>query len=269
MPTLQRLGGSIWYDVIDLTPPWVEDPPVLLFHHGVGIKAEIWNAWLPALVDRYRIVRFDMRGCGRSSVPEPGFAWSMDQLADDALGVAQAAGAERFHWVGESIGGTIGLHAARRHGEALLSLTCCSTSHRGAAINRVKEWRAFIDRHGMAAWSVMMMEHRLHRHHVPDEAYRWFGREQARASAQVTLDLADLLIGTDLTPALPSIAVPTLLLAPGESPFVPLAVMREIHGLVPDSELQVFPGVRHAIVYSHGPAGARALRDFLARRAAP
>ena len=61
----------------------------------------------------------------------------------------------------------------------------------------------------------MMMPHRLHEGHVCEAAYRWFEQEQARASARVTLDLADLLMATDLTPALPSIAIPTLLLAPG------------------------------------------------------
>lgn len=266
MPMLERPGGAIWYEITDLTPPWIETPPTILFHHGVGINARTWNGWLPALADRYRLVRMDMRGCGQSSVPAPGFTWSMDLLAADALAVAQAAGAQQFHWVGESIGGTIGLYVATRSPAALLSLTACSTSHRGAGINRVKEWRAFIDQHGMAAWSAMMMPHRLRRADVSEEAYRWFEQEQAAASASVTLDLADLLIGTDLAPLLPSIAQPTLLLAPGESPFVPLSVMREIHALIPDSEVQSFPGVRHALAFSHGAACSRALRSFLARR---
>src|SRR5438876_11950896 len=104
MPMLEHPEGAIWYDVVDLTPPWIKDPPVILFHHGVGIDARIWNGWLPRLADRYRLVRLDMRGCGQSSVPGTGFAWSMDRLADDALAVAQAATARQFHWVGESIG---------------------------------------------------------------------------------------------------------------------------------------------------------------------
>ena len=47
---------------------------------------------------------------------------------------------------------------------------------------------------------------------------------------------------------------------------LPLAIAREIHALVPGSELQEFPGLRHAIAYSHGPSCARALRAFLTRR---
>ena len=80
------------------------------------------------------------------------------------------------------------------------------------------------------------------------------------------LALADVLMGTDLTAELGRIRVPTLLLAPGQSPFVPLAVMEEMHAAIPGSELQVFANARHGLPFSHGTACGRALRDFHARR---
>ena len=266
MPLLDRPGGALHYEVTTLTPPWREDPPTILFHHGVGITADTWLEWLPILADRYRLVRFDMRGFGRSTVPGRGFAWSLDLLAEDALAVARAAGAETFHFVGESLGGTLGLYLAIHHPAALRSTTVCSASHRGGAINRVRQWRDFIEREGMEAWSAMMMPHRLDPDRVPAGLYRWFQREQAKSSADSVLDLADLLIGTDLTPALGAITVPTLLLAPDGSPFVPLEIGLEIHAGIPRSEIQIFRGVRHAIVCSHARECAGALRDFLARR---
>lgn len=266
MPELQHPAGPLYYEITDLAPPWVASPATIVFHHGVGITSEIWNDWLPLLADRYRLVRFDTRGFGRSAIPEPGFPWSLDLLAEDVLAVARAAGAERFHLVGESLGGTVGLYLATRHPTRLLGLAVCSTSHRGASINRVREWRDFIGRNGMTAWSAMMMPHRVDPDHVSPAAHRWFETEQARSAPHVTLELADLLIGTDLTADLPSIVAPLLVLAPEDSPFVPLALAREIHALVPGSELQVFAGVRHAIAYSHGRPCARALRAFLARR---
>jgi pimeloyl-ACP methyl ester carboxylesterase len=81
------------------------------------------------------------------------------------------------------------------------------------------------------------------------------------------LDLADVLIGTDLSSDLGRIPVPTLLLAPGRSPFVPLAVMEAMHAGIAGSELQVFPDARHGLPCSHGPACGHALRAFLDRRA--
>jgi pimeloyl-ACP methyl ester carboxylesterase len=79
--------------------------------------------------------------------------------------------------------------------------------------------------------------------------------------------VGESLGGTDLTPDLGRIGVPTLLLAPARSPFVPLPVMEAIHAAIPGSELQVFGDARHGLPCSHGPACGRALRAFLDRRA--
>ena len=35
MPMLERPGGAIWYEITDLTPPWIETPPTILFHLAV------------------------------------------------------------------------------------------------------------------------------------------------------------------------------------------------------------------------------------------
>lgn len=265
--TLDRPGGALYYEIIDVTAPWAADAPLIVFHHGVGATADIWAEWLPALVDRYRIARFDTLGFGRSAVPGAGFAWSLDGLAGDVLAVARAAGAGRFHLVGESLGGTVALHLASRHPEAVRSVTVSNASHRGGSIQRAREWRAFIGARGMAAWGEMMTPLRLDRAHVPEAKYRWFERAQAQAAADSVLDLADLLIGTDLTAELGAIRAPALLLAPDQSPFVPLAVMEDMHARIPGSELQVFPGARHGLPCSHGEECGRALRAFLDRRA--
>lgn len=263
---LPRPGGALYFEVADLTPPWVADPPLIVFHHGVGATADLWAGWLPALVGRYRVARFDTLGFGRSAVPGPGFRWSLDGLADDVRAVSRAAGAERFHLVGESLGGTVALHLAVRQPDALLSITVSNASHRGGSIQRAREWRAFIGAQGMKAWAEMMTPLRLDRDRVSEAKYRWFERVQAEADRDAVLDLADLLIGTDLTPGLGSIRTPTLLLAPAQSPFVPLPVMEDMHARIPGSELQVFADARHGLPCSHDEACARALRVFLERR---
>ena len=75
--------------------------------------------------------------------------------------------------------------------------------------------------------------------------------------------MADLLIGSDLTEELGEIRTPTLLLAPAQSPFVPLAVMQEMHAGIAGSELLVFADARHGLPCSHGRECGRALRAFL------
>ena len=262
---LERPGGQVFYEVIDLTPPWVDDPPLVVFHHGVAATADLWAGWFPALVDRYRIARFDTLGFGRSSVPGSGFTWSLDGLADDVLAVARAAGAERFHLVGESLGGTVALHLAARGPESVLSITASNASHRGGSIQRAQEWRAFIGAHGMKRWGEMMAPLRLDPERVSEAKYRWFERVQAESDADAVLDLADLLIGTDLSTSLDAIRTPALLLAPAQSPFVPLTVMQDMHARMPGSELVVFDDARHGLPCSHGEACGQTLRAFLDR----
>jgi len=265
MPTVERDGASLYYRVIDETPPWVPAPETIIIHHGVGIDSDIWRNWLGAIVPRYRAVLLDMRGFGRSTVPPPDHAWSMDGLMADALAVADAAGAERFHFVGESLGGTLGLSLAIHHADRLLSVTAASTAHRGGLIHHVGEWRAFIAEHGMARWSEVMMERRFHPDALPSSVHAWFHEVQSACSEDAVLGLAELLVGTDLTEELVRIRTPVLLLAGDRSPFVPLAITNEIHQRVAHAELQVFPHARHGLVCSHAAACAETLVAFLDR----
>ena len=70
MPSICVPGSVLHYEVDDLTLPWIAEPQTILFHHGLGATSGTWAAWLRVLADRYRLVRFDMRGHGRSTRPE-------------------------------------------------------------------------------------------------------------------------------------------------------------------------------------------------------
>jgi len=265
MPTFLSNGGPLNYDVVDITPPWVKEPETILFCHGVATDRNIWAGWLPALTDRYRVVRFDTRGFGRSHVPGPGFEWSMDLLADDILAVAETTDSGQFHLVGESLGGTVSLYLASRDPAAIRSVTAVSTSHRGGSIRKAREWRAYVAANGMEAWSRGMMVDRFFLEAIPDDVWRWFHGVQCATSPDSLLDLADLLIGSDFSDALTRIEVPALLLAPDSSPFVGTDITADMHRLIPNSEIQVFPGARHGLSCSHGLECSFALLDFLAR----
>jgi pimeloyl-ACP methyl ester carboxylesterase len=90
------------------------------------------------------------RGSGRSRFVD-----------DDIVAVAHAAGAERFHLVGESFGGTASLHLAAPTGSPVLASACVSTAHCGASIQLVRQWREDLRTRGMKAWSDEMMDRRF------------------------------------------------------------------------------------------------------------
>lgn len=263
MPIVETASGPLAYEVTDVSPRWYEPADTILFHHGIGTDMDIWAEWLPALAGDFRCVRLDMRGCGHSPVPGEGHDWSMAGLMEDVLAVADAVGAERFHLVGESIGGTICLFAARHAADRVESVTALSTGHRGGNIQQVGAWREMIESQGFQAWSDQMMEHRFYPDAVDDSVREWFAETQAASDADTTIALGELLVAQDLTNDLRGITCPVLLIHPDASPFLPVSISAEIHELLPNSRMMVIPGARHAIACSHAADCAMAFLEFV------
>lgn len=257
--------GPLYCEVTDLVPPWGQPADTLVFCHGVATNADIWSQWLPVLAPHFRIVRLDTRGFGRSRPVRAGFAYSLERLADDIVSVAAAAGARRFHLVGESFGGTVGLQLAARPDTPVLTLACVSSAHRGATIHAIREWRAFVEREGMEAWSLQMMDRRFHPGALERPQWDWFHAVQGGSDPGALLEIGDLLVHTDLTPLLPAIRIPTLLLTPDGSPFVTVDISSAMHKLLPRGELAVIPHSRHGLPFSHARECAEAVLAFLRR----
>jgi pimeloyl-ACP methyl ester carboxylesterase len=255
--------GSLHYDVVDQVAPWRGTCPAILFHHGIGASAGIWAGWTPALVDAYRLVRFDMRGCGRSVIPAPDFRWSLDLLVDDLFAIADAAGLHRFHLVGESIGGTIALAAAISRPERIATLCVSNGAHLGASIQRVEAWQRRLDQGGAKAWSDAFMPDRFHDDSLTAEERAWFATQQEAWAPSSILNALKVLIGTDLSPRLSEVRCPTLLLHPDGSPFIPVPIMADLHRLLPNAELTVIGHSRHGLPFSHAARCSALLRTFL------
>lgn len=263
MPSVSVPGSILHYDVVDLTLPWIAEPQTIIFHHGLGATSGAWAGWLPILADRYRLVRFDMRGHGRSEHPKPGATLSLDMLAADLFAVADAAGAEQFHLVGESIGGTIALKAASERPARIRTLTISNGAHIGGSIQSIDDWKQIMDAGGMVGWSRHMMPKRFFEGAIDQEMWRWYEREQGSASREFVLQAVRLLAGADLSPLLGAVRMPVLLLHGDSSPFIPVPVLADLKSRLPDARLQVFAHARHGLPFSHAKECAQVLRDFL------
>ena len=266
MPLVATRQGSLHYEIVDQVASGRVPREAILFHHGIGASAGIWAGWQPSLADAYRIVAFDMRGCGRSHIPAADFAWSLDLLVDDLFAVADAAGLKQFHLVGESIGGTVALAAALARPERILTLTVSNGAHLGASIQGVEAWRRQLDAGGVKAWSDAFLPNRFHDDALSPGQRAWFAEQQERWPRESILNALGVLIGTDLSSRLRDIRCPTLLLHPDGSPFIPVPVMAELHRLLPNAELNVIGHARHGLPYSHAKRCASLLRTFLDSR---
>ena len=260
--TVERAGGAISYDVIDHVPAWESSTSTVLFHHGLGTCSACWDGWTPELVGRCRLVRFDMRGHGASPVP-PEFEWSVEAMVDDVGAVADAAGVERFHLVGESTGGTVALAVAARRPERVLSVTVSNGAHRGSSIRNLKPWKRIIDEQGMTGWSAHMMDQRFFDDMLTETQRRWYETQQASADPGAILGVAAMLLGADLRPELGRVTCPVLLLHPDSSPFIPVETMAELKRALSDARLHVFAHARHGLPFSHAAECASAVAGFI------
>jgi 3-oxoadipate enol-lactonase len=264
---MAKTARGLSYTVTDLRPAWGRQRgrPVV-FHHGVGASAEIFDGWLPVIAARHPVARFDMRGFGGSVVPPQTHQWSMGELIADLLEVAEAAfGEEAVHVLGESIGGTVALAAGLEHPSHFASIAMSNAAIKGGHINYAPGWRAEIGRVGIKGWSDRLMEMRFAPGAVAPEALEWFAAVQEKSPAHVVVGLGELLIDTDLTPKLSNFKLPLLLMMPDRSPFVSLTQASALTELVPHTELAVFPGARHGLPLSHAQEAATALLAFLGR----
>jgi pimeloyl-ACP methyl ester carboxylesterase len=117
------------------------DGDVVLAVHGFASSAELnWlNAgWERPLTDAgYRLVAFDLRGHGGSDRPGDATSYRLATLADDALRVLDAVGADRAHWLGYSLGSRIGFEVARQAPERLRTLNLGGTSAADPPVERL------------------------------------------------------------------------------------------------------------------------------------
>jgi 3-oxoadipate enol-lactonase len=109
--------------------------PVLVLSNSLGTNFSMWDQQAPALEKRFRMLRYDMRGHGQSSVPPP--PYSVPELAGDVLALADFLGIDRFHFCGLSIGGMIGMSLALYSPARLGKLALCSTA---PTIGTLESW---------------------------------------------------------------------------------------------------------------------------------
>ncbi|MDE3187064.1 MAG: 3-oxoadipate enol-lactonase [Acidobacteriota bacterium] len=118
-----------------------EDRPVLVLSHSLGTDMTMWYDALPALAEQYRILRYDMRGHGKSSVP-PGL-YTVANLGSDVLALLDDLGLQRCFFCGLSLGGMIGIWLGANAPERMDKMILANTA---ARIGTCETWNLRIER---------------------------------------------------------------------------------------------------------------------------
>jgi 3-oxoadipate enol-lactonase len=132
--TIDSDGASLAYSI-----EGARGAPVVMLSHSLGTDTRLWDQQLPDLASRYRVLRYDSRGHGGSSVPEGGY--TLARLGRDALDLIDALGIDRVSFCGISLGGMVGQWLGCHAPERLRSLVLCNTS---AYMGPPESWNARI-----------------------------------------------------------------------------------------------------------------------------
>lgn len=115
-------GTKLYYEAAGAGTP-------IVFVHEFGGNYWSWEPQMSYFARRHRCITYAARGYPPSDVPDNLEAYSQAQAADDIIAVMDAAGLDRAHLVGLSMGGFACIHAGLRHGHRVLSLVAAGTGY--------------------------------------------------------------------------------------------------------------------------------------------
>jgi len=272
MPNVTANGIQIGYDTFGDS-----SFPALLLVAGNGAQIYFWDAEFCELLVKkgYFVIRFDNRDAGLSTKFDeagiPDFqaaikalmegkpvesAYTLDDMADDAVGLLNALGIEKAHICGASMGGMIAQVISYRHPKHVLSLTSIMSTTGNPDLPQAKpqtiaavlapapaERKAFVE-HMMNVWRKIWSPG------FP------FEEERARTFIEKSYDRSyypqgavrqniALIANGDRRPSLSTIAVPTLVIHGADDPLIPVEGGKDTARVIPGAKLLIINGMGH------------------------
>ena len=248
MPAINRDGVEIHYETHGEGAP-------LLLSHGYGATCRMWDGQVAALVGRYRVVTWDMRGHGLSGDPADTALYSHALTVGDLAAVLDACGIERAVIGGLSLGGVMSLAFHLAHPRRLRALILCDTGP------------GFRNPDARAAWNERALARatELEKHGL--NAFRG-GGETRLGTHRSARGLAGAARGmltqhdASLIDSLPAIRVPTLVVV-GSADKNFLGAADYMTAKIPGAREVVIDGAGHAANLDRPAAFNQAVGAFL------
>ncbi len=217
--------------------------PALVFSNSLGTNLHLWDGVVAGLPESLRIIRYDMRGHGESSVPDA--PYKMGTLIHDAERLLDHLAVKDSVFVGLSIGGMIAQGLAVKRLDLIRAMVLSNTAAKigtaqmwqdrisllrakglGAMANDIMlRWfsRGFRDTPALGPWKEMLLA-------TPEQGYA---------------GCAAAIAGTDFYTQTAGLRLPTLGIAGSEDGATPPDLVRETLGLIPGSRFELIRGAGH------------------------
>jgi 3-oxoadipate enol-lactonase len=230
---------------------------VVVLSGSLGSSLAMWDSQIPALADRFRVLRYDHPGHGHSPLSEDR---TVEALAAQLLRLLDDLGFAQVSFCGLSLGGAVGMRVALDAADRIDKLVLCSTSARFATQEFWDRRATTVRRGGVQAIADEVLE-------------RWFtpGYPDVRR-------YRDLLVSTpaegyarcceavrdwDARGALGAVQAPTLAIAGADDPSTPPDELKAIVAAIPGSSLTILDGSRHLVSVEQADAFNEALLTHL------
>ena len=231
-----------------------EQAPLVVLAGGLGTTLEMWELQLPALATRFRVLRYDQPGHGRSPIPETA------SISAFARHVLELVGDERFAFVGLSMGGAIGMQLALEAPERCERLVLCCTAARFATPEFWDQRAAAVRAGGVGAVADVVLD-RWFTPAFPD--VRRYREMLVSTPAEGYARCSEALRDWDARGTLGSIRAPTLAIAGDEDPATPPADLQAIAAEVSRTRVVVLENARHLANVERADDFNSALLSFL------
>lgn len=157
------------------------EAPVIVLSNSIGTDLTIWDRVAESLKSRFRVLRYDSRGHGKSEVPSG--SYTIATLGADVLAMLDQLDIGSVHFCGLSLGGMVGMWIATNYPHRIASLVLCNTA---ACVPPPESWDAranMVREGGMQALKPAVLE-------------RWLSREFRARDPQAVERLLDMVVAS-------------------------------------------------------------------------
>ena len=258
-------------------PSQGENKPVLVFIHGWGGSGRYWKSTATALSDRFDCLLYDIRGFGRSSLPEEhSVSYDMEEYAEDLALLLEKLNLEQVYLNAHSMGASLATLFITRYPEKVKQaiLTCSGIFEynpitfklfhfAGTYVVKLR-FKWFSD---LPAMDRLFMARFLHRPIAAEERKAFledYLLADEAAAAGTIYTAVSKHAATVMPEAFTKVSVPTLLVAGEKDIIIPTRLARKAASLNSDNiEYFELPKTAHFPMLEDAPSYLEKVRNFL------
>ncbi len=259
MPYVDAQDCKLHYKVDDHTDPWTR-PDTVLFVHGFTENTEAWRQWVPHVSRRYRMVRVDQRGFGKSGPVAKDYPLSNELYVNDLARVIRSVADGPVHVVGGKSGGisVMMLAALRPDLVKTITVSCSPVTPPNA-----QGWIEEMERTSVRAWAKRTQRDRMGSK-MPEAGIDWWSDMMGETSLSTVHAYMRWVGAIDIREDIKKIRCPTLVIGT-DTARRGRSVFESWQKTIPNSELKILAMDGYHAAGTDPDTTAKVTLDFIAR----